>query len=493
MAEQRPGQAVELSPGKLVKIEDDMKIIVLGTGHVGLVHAAVCSEYGHEVYACDNDVEKLKAFSSGQTQEIERYVNEPGLANVIRETRNRYLFFSNALDRVIEAADVVFICLPTPPNLDGSTNLAFYKAAVENLASLVAARKDKRRVVLVNKSTLPIGTARYLENILNSHAPVNVGIASNPEFLREGSALEQARKPDRVVVGCDHEEDLNILRRVYSQFVNHVYIKYIETTPETAEAIKYVANTALLTYISFWNGVGAKIGEKISNVKIDDLRIGVTADERISVWGSFVSNGAGGSCFGKDIMSLIAQLRKLNVDTKMLEASYEVNECQKVYLIDRAITEAGFKFNNKTITVMGLAFKKQTNDMRDASSIKVIESLLGKGAAKIKAYDPLANETAKRVFDPSRNILFNKIEYYDTVRKALDGSDALFISSDCEEFRGLSRAIEEFISPPYLIMDGRRMIPDHGDLTAKQYTYLAVGSMVIGPIMSEVEELYHPL
>lgn len=458
-----------------------MKIIVLGTGYVGLVHAAVCSEYGHEVYAYDNDIEKLKAFSTGQTREIENYVNEPGLANLIRETINRYLYFSADLDAIIEGTDAVFMCLPTPPNLDGSTNLTFYDAAAEDLAALLAARKDRRRIVLVNKSTVPIGTARHLESILNSHGAENIGVSSNPEFLAEGTAVAQARRPDRVVVGCDHEDDFNILRRVYSQFVNHVRIKYIETTPETAEAIKYVANTVLLTYISFWNGVGAKIGEKIPNVIIDDLRSGVTADDRISTWGSFVSNGAGGSCFGKDIASLINQLRKVNVSTKMLEASYEVNEFQKVYLVDRAITEAGFKFNNKTVTVLGLAFKKHTNDMRDASSIKVIESLLGKGAAKIKAYDPLANETAKIAFDPSKNNLFGKIEYYDTAKEAIEGSDALFISSDCEEFRGLSRTVEELVSPPYLIMDGRRMIPDHEDLVDKQYTYLAVGSMVMGP------------
>ncbi len=458
-----------------------MKIIVLGTGYVGLVHAAVCSEYGHEVYAYDNDIEKLKAFSTGQTREIENYVNEPGLANLIRETLNRYLYFSADLDAIIEGTDAVFMCLPTPPNLDGSTNLTFYDAAAENLAARVAARKDKRRIVVVNKSTVPIGTARHLESILDSHGVENIGVASNPEFLAEGTAVAQARRPDRVVVGCDHEEDFNILRRVYSQFVNHVRIKYIETTPETAEAIKYVANTVLLTYISFWNGVGAKIGEKIPNIIIDDLRSGVTADERISTWGSFVSNGAGGSCFGKDIASLINQLRKVNVRTKMLEASYEVNEYQKVYLVDRAITEAGFKFNKKTVTVLGLAFKKHTNDMRDASSIKVIESLLGKGAAKIKAYDPLANETAKSVFDPSKNILFEKIEYYATAKEAIEGSDALFISSDCEEFRGLSRTVEELVSPPYLILDGRRMIPDYEDLVGKQYTYLSVGSMVMGP------------
>jgi len=314
-----------------------------------------------------------------------------------------------------------------------------------------------------------------------AHDVKNFGIASNPEFLAEGTAVEQARKPDRVVVGCDHEEDFRILRRVYSQFTNHVRIKYIESTPETAEAIKYVANTMLLTYISFWNGVGAKIGERFPNVRIDDLRQGVTADDRISTWGSFVSNGAGGSCFGKDIASLIYQLRQVNVSTKMLEASYEVNEYQKVYLIERAIAEAGFKFNNKTIAVLGLAFKKHTNDMRDASSIKVIESLLGKGAARVKAYDPLAIDSAKAVFDPSQNILFDKIEYYDTAKEAIEGSDALFISSDCEEFRGLSRTVEEMISPPYLVMDGRRMIPDFEDIVSKGYAYLAVGSMLMKP------------
>ncbi|MDM8549069.1 nucleotide sugar dehydrogenase [Desulfobacterales bacterium HSG2] len=456
-----------------------MKIIVAGTGYVGLVHAAVCSEYGHEVYAYDNDIEKINAFSSGQAEKIEQYVNEPGLVNIVKETLDSYLFFSSDLESIIEGADAVFMCLPTPPNLNGSTNLVFYDAAAEYIAEIVARREDERRIVFVNKSTVPIGTARHLEGIMDTHNVKNFGVASNPEFLAEGTAVNDARKPDRVVVGCDHDADFKILRRVYSQFVNHVRIKYIETTPETAESIKYVANTMLLTYISFWNGVGAKIGERFPNVKIDDLRLGVTADDRISTWGSFVSNGAGGSCFGKDIASLIYQLRGVSVSTKMLEASYEVNEYQKVYLIERAITEAGFKFNNKTVAVLGLAFKKRTNDMRDASSIKVIESLLGKGVAKVKAYDPLAVESAKQVFDPSQNILFEKIAYYQTAREAIEESDALFISSDCEEFRGISRTIEDAAPPPYLVIDGRRMIPDFEELAAKGYNYLAVGSMVM--------------
>jgi UDPglucose 6-dehydrogenase len=320
-----------------------------------------------------------------------------------------------------------------------------------------------------------------MEDIMKSHGVENFGVASNPEFLAEGTAVLDARRPDRVVVGCDTAEDFNILRRVYSQFVNHVRIKYIESTPETAEAIKYVANTMLLTYISFWNGVGAKIGENMPNVNIDDLRLGVTSDDRISTWGSFVSNGAGGSCFGKDIASLIYQLRRVNVSTKMLEASFEVNEYQKVYLIDRAINETGFKFNNKTVAVLGLAFKKRTNDMRDASSIKVIESLLGKGVAAIHAYDPLANDSAREVFDPSKNILFEKIQYFDSAKKAIKGTHALFISSDCEEFRGFSRTIEDSVKPPYLVMDGRRMIPDYSELVAKNFSYLAVGAMAMMP------------
>ncbi|MEJ2166875.1 MAG: nucleotide sugar dehydrogenase [Desulfobacterales bacterium] len=458
-----------------------MKIIVVGSGYVGLVHAAVCSEYGHEVYAHDIDKEKIDAFASGQADQIEKHVNEPGLANIIRDTLGKSLFFSHDFKAIMEGTDAIFMCLPTPSNIDGSTNLTFYDAAAERIAELLAGRKDKRRVVLVNKSTVPIGTARHLQDILRAHEVENFGVASNPEFLAEGTAVLDARRPDRVVVGCDTAEDFNILRRVYSQFVHHVRIKYIETTPETAESIKYVANSMLLTYISFWNGVGAKIGEKMPNVNIDDLRLGVTADDRISTWGSFVSNGAGGSCFGKDIASLIYQMRRVNVSTKMLEASFEVNEYQKVYLIDRAITEAGFKFNNKSVAVLGLAFKKHTNDMRDASSIKVIESLLGRGVAAIHAYDPLANETAKAVFDPSKNILFEKIKYFNSAKEAIVQSHALFISSDCEEFRGFSRTIEDTVKPPYLVMDGRRMIPDYGELVAKNYSYLAVGSMVMTP------------
>jgi UDPglucose 6-dehydrogenase len=453
-----------------------MKIIVVGTGFVGLTHAATTSEYGHEVYAYDIDAERIAAYQSAEPARIERYVNEPGLAQVIADNIHRYLFFTTDIASIIEGVDAIFLCTATPPNHNGSTDLSYYTNAANTLAELLAKRQDQRRVVLINKSTVPIGTARYLETIMREHDVPNFGVASNPEFLPEGDAVEKSRKPDRVVVGADHEDDFRILRRIYSQFVNHVRIRFIETTPETAEGIKYVANTLLLTYISFWNGVGARLGETFPNVRMEDLKRGVTADARISTWGSYVSNGAGGSCFGKDIQSLIYQLKTAGQPADMLQSVYNINEYQKSYLIDRATREAGAIFNQKTVALLGLSFKQRTNDMRDSSSLKVVETLLSRGVKSIRAYDPLALHEARRFFNPEHNHLFEKISYHDSAREALSESDMLFISTDWEEFRGLSGTIEKTVAPPYLIIDGRRMIPDYRELVERGYSYLAVGS-----------------
>jgi UDPglucose 6-dehydrogenase len=458
-----------------------MKIIVAGTGFVGLTHAAVISEYGHEVYAYDIDEQKLAAYRSADPERIGHYVNEPGLPGIIAENMDRYLFFINDIEPIIEGTDAIFLCLPTPPKMDGSSDLSFYFKAVDRICELLAKREDTRRIVLINKSTVPIGTARQLEHKLREYEVPNAGVASNPEFLPEGDAVEKSRRPDRVVVGADTDEDLRIMRRIYSQFVNHVRIRYIETTPETAEAIKYMANTLLLTYISFWNGIGARLGETFANVRMEDLKRGVTADNRISTWGSYVSNGAGGSCFGKDIQSLIYQLKTAGQPTDLLQSVYSINEYQKTYLIDRASREAGVRFNHKKVALLGLAFKQRTNDMRDASSLKVVESLLARGVTEIRAYDPVAVSEAQRFFSPEHNYLFEKITYHNSAKEALTGSDMVFISTDWEEFRGLSRTIEQTVKPPFLVIDGRRMIPDYAELTERGYGYISVGSTYMGP------------
>lgn len=453
-----------------------MKIIVIGTGFVGLTQAAVLAEYGHEVHAYDIDEARIAAYRSGDPAQIERYVNEPGLAASIAESLDRYLFFTTDITQLVEGTDVFFLCLNTPPNRDGSSDLSYYLDATHHLAGLLAPRQPKNRVVLVNKSTVPVGTVRILQQILLDHGVENFGLASNPEFLAQGNAVNDSRRPDRVVVGADDEADFALLRRVYPQFTNHVRIRYLETTPETAEAIKYLGNSLLLTYISFWNGVGARLAEAIPNIRMEDLKLGVTADSRISTWGSYVSNGAGGSCFGKDIQSLIYQLNRAGRSTDLLQAVYNINEYQKTYLIDRAVHEADFSFNQKTIAVLGLAFKKRTNDMRDSAALKVVESLLARGVKAIQAYDPLAMDEARRLwFNPDKNHLFERISYHDSVQSAIAGSDGLFISTDWEEFRGLSHTILAHAAPPYLVMDGRRMIPDYPELVARGFDYVAIG------------------
>ncbi len=457
-----------------------MKIVVIGTGYVGLPHAAVLSEYGHEVHAYDIDETRIAAYRSGTAEDIERYVNEPGLAEIVAENLNRYLFFTTDISEVVEDTDVFFLCINTPPNRDGSTDISYYLNAIHHVGQLLAQRKSTQRVVLVNKSTVPIGTARLLESVMQEHDVKNFGVASNPEFLAQGNAVEGSRRPDRIVIGADTPEDMQILRRVYSQFVNHVRIRYLETTPETAEAIKYVSNTLLLTYISFWNGVGARLAEAIPNIRMEDLKIGVTSDARISTWGSYVSNGAGGSCFGKDIQSLIYQLNLAGHRTDLLQSVYNINEYQKTYLVDRAVHEAGFSFNQKTVALLGLSFKKRTNDMRDSAALRVVESLLARGVRAIRAYDPLAmNEARYNWLNPDKNHLFERISYHETAIEAIEGTDALYISTDWEEFRGLARTIQKTVRPPYLVIDGRRMLPDYNALVADGYDYLPVGGQLL--------------
>lgn len=457
-----------------------MKVIVVGTGYVGLPHGAILAEYGHEVYAYDINEARINAYQSGEREQIEHHVNEPGLAPIIKETLDKTLFFTTDITDVIEGTDIIFMCLNTPPQRGGSTDMTYLVAAAKHVAKLLAGRKDKRRVLVVNKSTVPVGTARMVEGILQEAGAENVGVASNPEFLAQGNAVEGSRRPDRVVVGADTEEDLQLLRTVYSAYVNHVRIRYIETTPETAESIKYMANTLLLTYISFWNGVGARIAESFENIRMEDLKVGVTADDRISTWGSYVSNGAGGSCFGKDIQSLIYQLNQAGNSTDLLQSVYNINEYQKTYLVDRAGHEAGFKLNNKTVALLGLAFKKRTNDMRDSAAIKAVDALLAKGVRKIKAYDPLANEIAQEVWlNPEHNHLYERIEYVDSAEEALQDTDAVYISTDWEEFRSLSKTLKATVEPPYLIIDGRRMIPDYDDLAESGFDYLPVGGTLV--------------
>lgn len=464
-----------------------MRIVVIGSGFVGLTHAAVSAEMGHQVVACDVDATRIDAFRSGAAEAIERYVSEPGLSALVRENLGRRLEF--AVDPVphLTDAEAVFLCVPTPAARSGATDLRFYLAAAGDLAAALARLGRTRGLVVVNKSTVPIGTARRLRQILDEHGLHRVGAVSNPEFLPQGSAVEGSRRPDRIVVGADHPDDLAIMRRVYAPYVNHVRIRYLETTPETAEAIKYVSNALLLSYVSFWNGVGARLAETFERVRMNDLRLGVTADARISTWGSYVGIGAGGSCFGKDMRSLMHQLGRAGQPIDLLRAVIEINDQQKVYLLDRAAQEGRFTFNNKRVAVLGLAFKKNTNDMRDSAALTVIQSLLARGVASVPTYDPLVDgPAARRWLDPELNRLYERVSFHASATDAIADSDALVIASDAEEFREVSAAIEQAARPPYLVLDGRRMIRDPERLIQLGFDYVPVGGPFVGARVAEV-------
>jgi UDPglucose 6-dehydrogenase len=468
-----------------------MKILVMGTGFVGLTHAAVCAELGHEVVAYDVDAARIAAYASGEPDAIERHINEPGLADCIAAHLGENLRFIADPPGLAEAlgagdtragAEVVFLCVPTPAQPNGATDRSFYLAAARQVAALLARRVSLGRVAVVNKSTVPIGTTRLLAQILREHGAHNAGAVSNPEFLPQGSALAAARKPDRMVIGADVEEDFLLLRRVYARIAGATgAIPYLETTPETAEAIKYASNALLFTYVSFWNGVGARIGERFPNVDMDDLRAGVTADERISAWGAQVGIGAGGSCFGKDIRSLIHQLESAACSVDLLEAVHRINELQKVYLVERAAAEARFDFAGKTVAVLGLAFKQGTNDMRDSAALRVIDALLARGVAAIRAHDPVVGEaTARRWLDPRSDPLFDRVSCHGSAEEALRGSQALFIATDWSEYRSIGGLLREVAQPPYLVIDGRRMLVNASDLVSRGYTYLPAGGPLLG-------------
>jgi UDPglucose 6-dehydrogenase len=484
-----------------------MKIVVMGAGFVGLTHAAVCAELGHEVVAYDIDARRIAAYASGAAEAIERYVNEPGLARCIAAQLGKNLSFTASPDALAEAlgarvagpgADVVFLCVPTPSQPSGATDRAFYLAAARQVGDLLARRASLTRVAVVNKSTVPIGTARLLAQILRERGARNVGAVSNPEFLPQGNALAAARKPDRMVVGADMEEDFVLLRRVYARIASPSFripggatpqrsgtaagaVLYLETSPETAEAIKYVANALLFTYISFWNGVGARLGERFPNVDMDGLRLGVTSDDRISTWGAQVGIGAGGSCFGKDIRSLIHQLESVASSTELLLAVHRINELQKVYMVERAAAEARFEFAGKTVAVLGLAFKQGTNDMRDSAALSIIEALLARNVAAVRAHDPVVDErTVARWLDPRREPMFERVSHHRSAEDALRGSDVLFIATDWKEYRSIGGLLREVVQPPYLIIDGRRMLVNAPDLVARGYSYLPAGGPLLG-------------
>ncbi|MEP7196301.1 MAG: UDP-glucose/GDP-mannose dehydrogenase family protein [Saprospiraceae bacterium] len=415
-----------------------MKIAVIGTGYVGLVTGTCFAETGHHVICIDNNIEKLKQLEEGIVP-----IFEPGLEVLIeRNTKQNRLSFSNDLSKAVEFAQVIFLALPTPPNEDGSADLSYVLNVAEQLSLLI-----KKYTVVVNKSTVPVGTAELVKEKLSKNLSQDLfDVVSNPEFLREGVAVEDFLKPDRVVLGSDSEKAFGIMKELYDPFVrqgNPIY----EMDLRSAELTKYAANAYLAARISFMNEI-ANLCEK-TGANVDMVRVGMGSDTRIGKRFLFPGVGYGGSCFPKDVHALYKTAQSHDYSFAILDAVMQVNSRQKLILAEKILQHFNNNLEGKKIAIWGLAFKPNTDDIREAPALEIISFLLDRGA-KIWVYDPEAMYNVKAIFKDS-------IQYSEDMYTALEGADALAIITEWIPFRSPDYELMKNLLAQPLIFDGRNV------------------------------------
>jgi len=394
-----------------------MHIAVIGTGYVGLVSGACFAEFGNYVTCVDSDKAKIDKIEAGEMP-----IYEPGLdALVAKNVRAGRLLFTTDITSAIEKSLVVMLAVGTPSTSDGSADMS----QVETVA-LEIARSLNAYKVIVTKSTVPVGAAGYLKKIIDENKKTNCrfSIAANPEFLREGAAINDFMRPDRVVIGCTDEEAIEIMKDLYRPLYL-IETPFVITTPESAEMIKYASNTFLATKISFINEI-ANLCDLLG-ADVHDVARGMGMDKRIGSKFLHAGPGFGGSCFPKDVRALAALARQAGYELRLANAVLEVNEQQPASAINR-IRRALTDLDGKTVAVLGLSFKPETDDMREAPSLKIIGDLLGAGAT-VRAYDPAAMEPARQMLP---GVVFCEDEY-DAAR----GSDALVVVTEWNQFRSL--------------------------------------------------------
>jgi UDPglucose 6-dehydrogenase len=394
-----------------------MHIAVIGTGYVGLVTGACFAEFGNVVTCVDKDSDKINALTAGKVP-----IYEPGLDSLVgKNMRAGRLSFTGDLADAVSKSLVVFVAVGTPASGDGSADLSQIEAVSHEIARSLNGYK-----VIVTKSTVPVGAAEYIKRIIeeNKATPSKFSVAANPEFLREGAAINDFLRPDRVVIGCADEAAIEILKDLYRPLYL-IETPFVITTPESAEMIKYASNAFLATKISFINEI-ANLCDALG-ADVHDVVKGVGMDGRIGSKFLHPGPGFGGSCFPKDAKALVALARQAGLDSKIVSAALKVNEAQKAECLNR-IRKLIPELGGTIIGVLGLSFKPETDDMRDAPSIKIISDLLASGA-QVRAYDPAAIPVARSIF-PS--IVYCEDEY-----EAARGSDALVVVTEWNQFRSL--------------------------------------------------------
>jgi UDPglucose 6-dehydrogenase len=407
-----------------------VKILIIGTGYVGTTTGLIFCEMGHKVTGLDLDEQKIQALRAGNL-----YFYEPGLEELLtKHIQNNQLTFTNDTETAIKDNDLIFICVGTPQAPDGSADLTYVKKVAQSIGQHLNQYK-----VIVTKSTVPVGTAKLVTSVIqeNQTFPIPFDVVSNPEFLREGSALEDALHPDRIVIGTTSETARTIMRELYKDF----HCPIVETHPKASEMIKYAANSFLALKISYINEL-ARVCDKLS-INVNDISNGIGLDHRINPHFLKAGMGYGGSCFPKDVNSLIQTAKELGNPLSILEAVVKVNAEQPVYFIEKMKQSLGSDLKNKKIAVLGLSFKANTDDTRESPSLILIDKLLEEQAT-IKTHDPIVKMGVPHQFP--------------TIEETVAGADALVICTDWDDYKNLNwQSLKTLMKQPY-IFDGRNML-----------------------------------
>lgn len=439
-----------------------MRVGVIGSGYVGLVVGACLAETGNDVISADIDEHKIDRLNRGEIP-----IYEPGLETLVENNleAGRIRYTTDVAD-CVRSSDILFIAVGTPPGEDGSADLQYVLAVARTIGESMNGEK-----IVLTKSTVPVGTAKLVREAIEAHTDHPVHVCSNPEFLKEGAAVDDFMKPDRVVLGVDSEHAAEVLRDLYAPFVRTGHEILIMDVP-AAEITKYAANAMLATRISFMNAI-AQLCEK-TGADVGSVRRGVGSDGRIGDSFLFPGVGYGGSCFPKDVKALVRTMEELGADNSILKAVESVNQRQKRVLLERLVERLGEDLTGTTVAVWGLAFKPNTDDMREAPALVTIEGLLERGA-RVVAHDPVAMEESRARY------LGDRVEYADSNYAALDRAEALVIHTEWLPYRrpDFARMVEAMNRP--LVLDGRNLW-DPAEMAEQGFEYVSIGRRPSGGV-----------
>jgi len=438
-----------------------MKVSVIGTGYVGLVTGTCLAEVGHHVLCVDVDKRKIDMLHKGIIP-----IYEPGLEDMVkRNVEQGRLQFTSNIEESVAFGKVQMIAVGTPPGEDGSADLKYIIAAAKDIGRLM-----KEPKIVVNKSTVPVGTVDLVkktisEQLQSRNLNVQFHVVSNPEFLKEGAAIEDFMKPDRIIVGAESPDAVETMKSLYAPFERN-HDKMIVMDPRSSEFTKYAANAMLATRISFMNEL-TRLADKV-DADIEWVRKGIGSDPRIGYHFLYPGVGYGGSCFPKDVKALLQMGKERNIDLGVLDAVENANKEQRNYFVSKILNHFDRNVKGKKFALWGLAFKPNTDDMREAPSIDIVKTLLSLGA-EIKAYDPIAMEEAKKALKDEKGISF-----CEKAKSALEDADALIVVTEWTEFKSLDFAALKSLMIGRVIFDGRN-IYNPKEVTEQEFKYFGLG------------------